>query len=301
MNVTNEIQTRLEQFVSRELALVDELSQLKRQQRDVKADISKAVMAEGMAALAAEVFESSRAGSYGRKITKSLLDQTQKDQRIIAERNIESRHNITVQEVRNFLSSISVKKKRLREPNSSELIAKVDKAQDFVRTDTRIRRSIYVLRSLLTKQLIYNNDIPIQPQEVIIPPGKPFTGSTKLKEILRSLHGYTKILDPYVDEKTLELLLDVPERLPIKILTVHTGGRDKEKRFLKACRTFKEERPQFEVKKCDKTLVHDRFILDRNQGWNIGSSLKDIGKRMSTIKAISSESKVQVERIFDEI
>ena len=104
--------------------------------------------------------------------------------------------------------------------NSFQLIQKIDKAQDFVKVDTRIRRTIRTLRTIANKSLIYNKDISVQGKEVVIPPGKPFTSTLKLKEILQSIQGYVKIIDPYIDETTLELLLYVPEGLPIKILTV---------------------------------------------------------------------------------
>lgn len=136
---------------------------------------------------------------------------------------------------------------------------------------------------------------------MIIPPGEPFSGSLRLKEILRSIQGYAKIIDPYVDETTLELLLQIPEDLPIKLLTEHTGGEEKERQFRRACQRFKTERPRLQTRKCEPKLPHDRFILTQTQGWNVGSSLKDLGKKLSMIKEISIESKIEAEKKFDEI
>jgi hypothetical protein len=41
--------------------------------------------------------------------------------------------------------------------------------------------------------------------------------------------------------------------------------------------------------------------LTKTQGWSVGSSLKDIGKKMSMIKEISIESKIEAERKFEEL
>ena len=218
MGMSHEIKNRLEQYIRQEQALLDQLFQLKRQRVDVGTEIGKAIISEGVAAFATDLFESSMAGRLGRKLTKAALDQKHKEQLLIHERNIENQHNFTVQSVRAFLSSISLKRRNLREPNSSKLVAKLDRAQEFVKVDTRIRRTITALRGIANKPLIYNKDIQALQtvKEVIIPPGEPFTSSLKLKEILRSVQGYAKIIDPYVDETTLEFLIHVPKSLPIK-------------------------------------------------------------------------------------
>lgn len=301
--MSHEIKNRLEQYIQQEQALLDQVFQLKRQRVDVGTDIGKAVISEGAAAFATDLFESATAGRLGRKLAKAILDQKQKEQLLIQERNIENRHNSLIQGVKAFLSSISLKRKNLNEPNSSKLVAKLDRAQDFVKVDTRIRRTITALRGIANKPLIHNKDIPTQAitKEVIIPPGEPFTSSLKLKEILRGTHGYAKIIDPYVDEITLEFLLSIPKRIPIKLLTAYTGGKEKERRFKRACQRFRTERPQFEIRKCEPTLIHDRFILTQTQGWSIGPSLKDIGKKLSMMKLISSQSKRETEKMFDKI
>jgi hypothetical protein len=300
--MSQDIKSHLEQYVQQEQLLLDQLSRL-RGRGNIGTEIGKAVISEGAAAFAANLFESSLAGRIGRKLTKSALDQQQKNQFLIQERNIENQHDSLVRGIRDFVSSVSIKRKNLREANSHELIGKLDRAQEFLRVDTRIRRTITALRSIAGKQLIYNKDIMISQtvREIVIPPGEPFSGSLELKGILRSIQSYAKIIDPYVDETTLEFLFQIPENLPIKLLTEYTGGGEKERQFRRACQRFKTERPQYQVRKCEPSLIHDRFILTQTQGWNVGSSLKDIGKKMSMIKEISKQSKNEAEKKFDEM
>jgi len=139
------------------------------------------------------------------------------------------------------------------------------------------------------------------PEEIVVSPSKPFTASIHLREILKRSQSYVKLVDPYVDDSTLDFLLNVPEGISIKLLTSQTGGKEKERRLRRACNKFKIERSQFEIRKCKPGLIHDRFILTQTQGWNVGSSLKDFGKKMSTITGISNQTKNEIERFFDTI
>jgi len=300
--MSQDIKSHLEQYIQQEQVLLDQIYRLKHQ-GNTGTEIGKAVISEGAAAFAADLFKSSLAGRLGRKLAKSALDQQQKNQSLIQERNIENQHDSLVQKVRDFVSSVSFKRKNLQEANSHELIRKLDRAQEFLKAETRIRRTITTLKGIASKPLIYNRDIKASQtmKELIIPPGEPFSGSLRLKEILRTIQGYAKIIDPYVDETTLELLLQIPEDLPIKLLTEHTGGEEKERRFRRACQRFKTERLRLQIRKCGPKLLHDRFILTQTQGWNVGSSLKDLGKKLSMIKEISIESKIEAEKRFDEI
>jgi len=296
-----EIKNRIEHHIQQEQTLLNEFLQQKSQRNEIGTELGKAIVTEGAAAFATELFESSRAGRYGRKFAKHVLDQKRREQILIGERSIEDKHNALVQDFRKFLSSVSTEKSGLKKPNSSQLIEKIDKAQDFVKVNTRIRRTIKALRSILLKPLIYNKEIPVQQEELFIPPDTPFTSTLRLKEILQHIQGYAKIIDPYVHETTLELLLYIPKSSPIKVLTAYTGGKDRERRFKRAYKRFKVERPQFEIRKCKAKLIHDRFILDEKGGWNIGSSLKDIGKSMSMIRVISPQSKRKTEEMFNKI
>lgn len=156
-SMSQDIKSHMEQYIQQERILLDQISQLKRQ-GNIGTEIGKAVVSEGAAAVVANLFESSLAGRLGRKLAKSALDQQQKNQFLIQERNIENQHNSLVQKARDFVSSVSVKRKNLQEANSHELIRRLDRAQEFLRAETRIRRTITTLKDIASKQLIYNRD-----------------------------------------------------------------------------------------------------------------------------------------------
>lgn len=55
MSMSDEIKNRLEQYIRREQALLNKLLQLKRQRKDVGAKIGRAIIGEGVAALATDL------------------------------------------------------------------------------------------------------------------------------------------------------------------------------------------------------------------------------------------------------
>lgn len=298
-----EIKNQLTQYLQQEQALLNQYRQIKTRRDSAGKDLSNAIISEGAAAVASDFFESAFAGRLGRKVTKSILAQKQQEQYLVQLRNMETSHINLVTRITDFLSSISIQKRNLNKPNSNTLISKVVRAQEFARIDTRIKRTILAIMSIMNNQLIHNREISLEhtPQAIVFQPGKPFTASMKIKDILRQATGYIKIIDPYVSDATLEFLLDIPPNLSIKLLTAQTGGTNKERRFQRACKLFQEERPKYEIRKCDRKLIHDRFILTHTNGWTIGSSLTSIGKKLSMIQEISSKMKREIEREFNKI
>lgn len=301
--MSSEIRSRLQQFINGEKSLLSQLLRLQKQRKYVGSDIGKAILSEGIGVFAEELFESSRAGRFGRRLGKSLIDQEQNRQLLMQEKNIENEHIALLQSVKSYLQTVSSAKSKLQKPNSSKLLGRLEKAQGFAKVTTRIRHTIKMLDDISNSPLICNKEISIQPamSETIIHPGKPFSASLKLREILKSAKGYVKVIDPYVDGTTLETLLSIPTGVPIKLLTVYTGGKEKERRFVRTCQRFKAERPLFEIKKCDPESVHDRFVLTQARCWSFGVSLKDVGRKLSLIKEVSPETKREVDSIFKQL
>jgi hypothetical protein len=293
--------------------LLAQLSEIGKQEATLGREFTRDLLGE-----AAEVFARNflelPSGGKARKYAKALLKQQQRTQRAEAERAIEARFSAWLQSIRDFFSTVSIVKPRLDAVgNSKELIKKMNKVYNYKRLEAKIRNTVLILRSLLTEPIMWNRDIPDflqkkqidrhkeQPKEIILRPEKPFTGVRELQKILENADGYVKIIDPYIDEETLDALMSIPKELPIRFITSFTGGEEKERRFVRLCRKFKIERLGFEIRKCDPNLIHDRFILTKSRGWSIGASLKDIGKRLSMIKELSPKAKTEMDTLFEQI
>jgi len=247
-----------------------------------------------------------------KKYTKAFLKQQEENQKREAERAIELEYNIWSQNIVGYLSSVSFIKSSIKpEGNSYEIINRIKRAQEGKRLETRIRGTISALRAIASKNLILNKDIPEyiekiklkkdESKEIIILPEKPFTGQRTLVKIIKNAEGYVWVMDSYVDEKTLDLLHNAPNMISIRLLTCFTGGADKMRRFLRACKNLKVEHPEFEIRKCDSNLFHDRFILTGNKGWAVGTSLKDTGKKLTMITEMSRETSKLMRAHFEEI
>jgi hypothetical protein len=130
--MSKDIKNHLDQYIQQDLLLLDQISQL-RGRGNIDTEIGKTAITEGAAAIAASLFESSLAGRLGRKLTRSALDQQQRNQFLNQQSSIENQHNSLVRGVRDFLSSVSIRRKNLQEANSYLLIGKLDLAQDFLR------------------------------------------------------------------------------------------------------------------------------------------------------------------------
>jgi len=281
----------IDSYIYQEDGLLAQLEQIQKQKEDIGTQITK----EAASFLARGYF-----GRTGGKIARSLVEQGEKE-RINQQLNeVDRQHRDIVRGIHAFLSKVSEWNKNLKEPNSKQLLTRLDKAQEGVRVKTRVNATKKLLTSLKLKSLVYNTEIPnITPKEAVLAPGSPFRGLLELTNVFKSVTGYVKICDPWADLKTLEIFLSIPENVQIKFLTEKTGGKSKANRFKRACKAFQEEHPGFEIRKVQG--LHDRFILTKKQGWSVGSSIKDFGKDFSALTPLSDEVKKDTETIFDEL
>lgn len=113
-------------------------------------------------------------------------------------------------------------------------------------------------------------------------PDKRYTSKRILsKEILDVLKGELKIVDPYCNERTLDILKDVKDR-QIKILTRVENLKEKERhRFLRELRDFISENENVEFKTYPRTDIHDRYIISSDFLVILGHSIKDLGSKES--------------------
>jgi hypothetical protein len=272
--MSSEIKRSLEHYITKGENLLEELKLAKLQQKNVQANLGRNILAEGVRYFTADIFESAGVGRTAKKLTKAYLEQQKKAQQALINRNYNIHFDSWMGNIKEFLSTISFWKTNLKEKNSQQLINRFDKVQEYVRPETKISRSIRTLRGISNKPLIYNKEMTT---------------------------GHIKIIDPYVNEETLDILLSVPKNLPLFLLTTFTGGENKERRFVKLCKKFKAERSRFEIRKTDPKHIHDRFILTKGKGWSIGTSLNSIGNKMSIITELLKNPRKEAEDIFEDL
>jgi len=120
----------------------------------------------------------------------------------------------------------------------------------------------------------------------LLEPGKPFSAGVELGNIFSQMVGVVRFSDPYVDDKTLDIIYKhfSDAKLSIKILTSQITN---EARFKRDLEKMKVEGINIEVRKINKSVLHDRYFIDDKHFWLSGNSLNNLGKKESFIVMLS--------------
>ena len=120
----------------------------------------------------------------------------------------------------------------------------------------------------------------------LLEPGKPFSAGVELGNIFSQMGGVVRISDPYVDEKTLDVVHKhlSDSGLTIRILTSQVAN---ETRFKRDLGKLQAEGIAVEVRKIDKGILHDRYFIDDKHFWLSGNSLNHLGNKESFIVMLS--------------
>lgn len=138
-------------------------------------------------------------------------------------------------------------------------------------------------------------------QVVYFEPGKRYTSKRLLsKNILDSLKGELRIVDPYCSERTLDTLKDIKNE-HVKFLTRVDNLREKEREgFLRELQDFKSEKLNIEFRNYLNRDIHDRYIISSDSLVLLGHSIKDLGSKESFAVILNKDaSKNIVEAITE--
>lgn len=113
-------------------------------------------------------------------------------------------------------------------------------------------------------------------------PGESFTSKKVLStEILSSLSGKLRIVDPYCNERTLDVLSRYKDK-KIEFLTKLSHlRRRKLEQIEREIRDFLKEYVDIEIRVYSGNDLHDRYIVSENKLILIGHSIKDLGNKES--------------------
>ncbi|WXG40452.1 MAG: hypothetical protein WED07_06495 [Candidatus Freyarchaeum deiterrae] len=112
-------------------------------------------------------------------------------------------------------------------------------------------------------------------------PGKRYTSKRILsKNILGSLNGELRIVDPYCGVRTLDILENVKNEV-VRFLTNIEKLRNKKSSFLRHLKDFKSERPNIEFRSYTLGDIHDRYIISSECLVILGYSIQNLGAKES--------------------
>ncbi len=113
----------------------------------------------------------------------------------------------------------------------------------------------------------------IEPRQGIFFDGQIFDAYKFVSGLIRKANKSILLIDNYIDETVLDLFSKKKKNVKVTILT-----RKPTKALLLDVKKFNAQYPFLEVKEFNK--AHDRFlIIDDNEVYHFGASLKDLGKK----------------------
>ena len=101
--MSSEIYQTIQTYLYREKRLLEQYNAYVLENKSQSSSLVRKGVSIGVGELASWVFESSKAGRYGRNLTKQYLDLQIKEQQRERETTFENQHNVTVQSLRTFL------------------------------------------------------------------------------------------------------------------------------------------------------------------------------------------------------
>jgi len=131
------------------------------------------------------------------------------------------------------------------------------------------------------------DELPVIPlddaekEQIIINPGETFRGKIFITQLLKRAHAVIRIHDNYCCTEQLMWLYSVPASVDIRLLTSPRALKQ-DPTFESLYRAFAKERQAAEMR--TTTDVHDRkIIIDDREAFQVGESLKDVGRKGTTI------------------
>ncbi|MEM4258593.1 MAG: hypothetical protein QXL17_05515 [Candidatus Thermoplasmatota archaeon] len=133
-------------------------------------------------------------------------------------------------------------------------------------------------------------------------PDRRFTSKKILsRNILNNFKDELNIVDPYCNERTLDILKDIKCK-NVKILTCidNLNQKDKE-RFLREIKDFKSETSNIEFRNYPLKDIHDRYIISSENLIILGHSMKDIGSKESFAIVLNKDTSKNICEALTEI
>jgi len=185
---------------------------------------------------------------------------------------------------------------------------KSDRGVQFRSWATRVLKS-YMLNGYVSNHRIINlenevfqlknriNEIDFQintqlpPHEGIFYDGQIFDAYLFVADLIKSAKSSITLIDNYIDETVLSLLLKRADNVTATIYTLKIS-----KQLLLDIEKYNAQYNPIEVKIFTKS--HDRFlIIDNKTVYHIGASLKDLGKRWFAFSKIELDAMEMIKRL----
>lgn len=133
----------------------------------------------------------------------------------------------------------------------------------------------------------------------LIEPNKPFTAKKFISDLISKLSGEILICDPYIDARTLDVLVaGLDKQAHVKLLTQRVVDKTPGS-FLRVLNDLKKEGFSITVRVNKKGDIHDRYLMDHRNFWFSGNSLNHLGEKESMILALGQDVRIAMKATFE--
>jgi hypothetical protein len=303
--MSDEIRQQLGQYKTVIEKLVDQYTREKQVLTSSQSRASRESASNGIGLLVEIATQSKELKKHGKRWSKAAIeDQYKKDLKEHEDRYLRLLGN-QIAQLKSLLSDVSILHMSNPTSNTEALLLRIEKVDERSTFKGKANRLLQILSGLQSKKLIRNTELEElakskKKKQIIVEPGTPYSAKREVERVLEAVNKHVYLIDTYIDEKTLDILLAVPKGVQILILTQGREGWPSS-RFLQHCKDFAFERPGFEIRLADSRLIHDRFVLTNRESCMIGSSLKDFGKSMSSMTLLEKQASQKAHAEFHAI
>ena len=181
----------LDSYIWQSKSLLMQLQQLRISARDSKSNPLKDIAGEVGGGVGEYILESSLGRKLGGKIVRKFVVDSEKQSISQTEQRLQASFSILLDNVRSFLSSVSITRPQLKISGNSELLVRrLKRVNEGSRLETKISRTITVLEGLRDESLVYNSEIPnwLEQERIrAVKESKPYEIMQALESSLRSL------------------------------------------------------------------------------------------------------------------
>ena len=120
-----------------------------------------------------------------------------------------------------------------------------------------------------------------------------------LKTVLSGIYEYVKIIDPYLSLEWIDFISDLPDNIDVKIITSKMAGVSQSRIIQRLEGLHMINRVEIiriyvnEEWGPRGTPLHDRYILTKDDGWQIGTSLNSASKKYTNIMQLSNNWNIE--------
>ena len=132
---------------------------------------------------------------------------------------------------------------------------------------------------------------------LFIEPEQALTRTRELQDLIGACSGVVKICDPYFAPRSLDLLTELKKARELRILTYNVDKQNVVKRDAQLL--AKELGIPVQVRRAPDRRLHDRYIIDDQSMFVLGTSLNGIGSKQSIVVTVGQDLREVADGAFD--